>query len=148
MKQEKTSHSQTKPETAVRIDKWLWAARFYRTRTTAKEAIDGGKVHFQGERVKVSKEVRLGMEFTIRQGFEEKTVVVTALSIIRGNATAAQLLYEETPASIAKRELFQAARKLSNLARPDHRPNKHERQQLQRFKNTHNSNRDEIIDDF
>lgn len=142
------SNAQSKPETTVRIDKWLWAARFYRTRTTAKDAIDGGKVHFQGERVKVSKDVRIGMEFTIRQGFEEKTVVVTALSVIRGNATAAQLLYEETPASIAKRELFQAARKLSNLARPDHRPNKHERQQLQRFKNTHSPNRDEIIDDF
>ena len=150
MKQEKTSqtNAHSKPETAVRIYKWLWAARFYRTRTTAKDAIDGGKVHFQGERVKVSKEVRLGMEFTIRQGFEEKTVVVTALSVIRGNATSAQLLYEETPASIAKRELFQAARKLSNLARPDHRPNKHERQQLQKFKNAHSPNRDEIIDDF
>lgn len=148
MKSEKSTPSQIKSETAVRIDKWLWAARFYRTRTTAKEAIDGGKVHFQGERVKVSKEVRLGMEFTIRQGFEEKTVIVTALSSIRGNATAAHLLYEETPASIAKRELYQVARKLSNLARPDHRPNKHERQQLQRFKNTHNAHRDEIIDDF
>ena len=146
MKQEKTTHAQPKPETAVRIDKWLWAARFYRTRTTAKDAIDGGKVHFQGERVKVSKEVRIGMELTIRQGFEEKTVVVTALSAIRGNATAAQLLYEETPASIAKRELFQAARKLSNLARPDHRPNKHERQQLQRFQEK-NSSRDDQFDD-
>lgn len=146
MKQEKTTHAQPKPETAVRIDKWLWAARFYRTRTTAKDAIDGGKVHFQGERVKVSKEVRIGMELTIRQGFEEKTVVVKALSAIRGNATAAQLLYEETPASIAKRELFQAARKLSNLARPDHRPNKHERQQLQRFQEK-NSSRDDQFDD-
>ena len=149
MKQEKTSNnSSLKPETTVRIDKWLWAARFYRTRTTAKDAIDGGKVHHHGDRVKVSKDVRIGMEFTIRQGFEEKTVVVTALSVVRGNATAAQLLYEETPASIAKRELYQAARKLSNLARPDHRPTKHERQQLQRFKNTHDSNRQETIDDF
>jgi len=149
MKQEKTSNnSSLKPETTVRIDKWLWAARFYRTRTTAKDAIDGGKVHHHGDRVKVSKDVRIGMEFTIRQGFEEKTVVVTALSVVRGNATAAQLLYEETPASIAKRELYQAARKLSNLARPDHRPTKHERQQLQRFKDTHDSNRQETIDDF
>lgn len=146
MKQEKTTHGQLKPETTVRIDKWLWAARFYRTRTTAKDAIDGGKVHFQGERVKVSKDVRIGMELTIRQGFEEKTVIVTALSAVRGNAAAAQLLYEETPASIAKRELFQAARKLSNLARPDHRPNKHERQQLQRFQEK-NSSRDEKFDD-
>ncbi len=146
MKQEKSSQNQLKNETAVRIDKWLWAARFYRTRTTAKDAIDGGKVHFQGERVKVSKEIRVGMELTIRQGFEEKTVVITALSAVRGNATVAQLLYAETPASIAKRELFQAARKLSNLARPDHRPNKHERQQLQRFQNR-NSFNDDILDD-
>jgi ribosome-associated heat shock protein Hsp15 len=147
-KQENSNHTQTqsKPETAIRIDKWLWAARFYRTRTTAKDAIDGGKVHFQGERVKVSKEIRIGMELTIRQGFEEKTVIITGLSAVRGNATAAQLLYEETPASIAKRELYQAARKLSNLARPDHRPNKHERQQLQRFQDK-SSSRDDIIDD-
>lgn len=142
------SKHQSKPEIAIRIDKWLWAARFYRTRTTAKDAIDGGKVHFKGERVKVSKEIRIGMELTIRQGFEEKTVVITALSAVRGNATAAQLLYEETPASIAKRELFQVARKLSNLAKPDHRPSKHERQQLQRFKKYHDSNRDEVIDDL
>lgn len=147
-KQEKSNHThtQSKPETAIRIDKWLWAARFYRTRTTAKDAIDGGKVHFQGERVKVSKEIRIGMELTLRQGFEEKTVVITGLSTVRGNATAAQLLYEETAASIAKRELYQAASKLSNLARPDHRPNKHERQQLQRFQNK-NALHDDILDD-
>jgi ribosome-associated heat shock protein Hsp15 len=129
----KQSNPQENHLLAMRVDKWLWAARFYRTRTTAKEAIDGGKVHHQGERVKVSKEIRVGMELTIRQGFEEKTVVITGLTAVRGNATAAQVLYEETPASIARRELFQAARKMSNLARPDHRPNKHERQQLKRF---------------
>lgn len=148
MKQDKSSNLQTKSESIVRIDKWLWAARFYRTRTTAKEAIDGGKVHHQGERVKVSKEVRIGMELTIRQGFEEKTVIVKELSTIRGNATAAQVLYEETPASIARRELFQAARKLSNLARPDHRPNKHERQQLQRFQERNNIHHERFNDDF
>jgi ribosome-associated heat shock protein Hsp15 len=148
MKKENVSNSQSKHESAIRIDKWLWAARFYRTRTTAKEAIDGGKVHFQGERVKVSKEIRVGMELTIRQGFEEKTVIIKALTAIRGNATAAQILYEETPASIAKRELFQAARKLSNLARPDHRPNKHERQQLQRFQDQNVYDHKKADDDF
>jgi len=148
MKQDKSSNLQTKSESIVRIDKWLWAARFYRTRTTAKEAIDGGKVHYQGERVKVSKEVRIGMELTIRQGFEEKTFIVKELSTIRGNATAAQVLYEETPASVARRELFQAARKLSNLARPDHRPNKHERQQLQRFQERNNILHERFNDDF
>jgi ribosome-associated heat shock protein Hsp15 len=133
---------------AIRIDKWLWAARFYRTRTAAKEAIDGGKVHFQGERVKVSKEIRLGMELTIRQGFEEKTIVIKELTAIRGNATAAQVLYEETPTSIARRQLFQAARKISNLARPDHRPNKHERQQLQRFQDNNSNYHTKENEDF
>jgi ribosome-associated heat shock protein Hsp15 len=152
MKQKNTSKSDqstsSNHESAIRIDKWLWAARFYRTRTTAKEAIDGGKVHFQGERVKVSKEIRIGMELTIRQGFDEKIIVIKGISAIRGNATAAQVLYEETPTSIARRELFQAARKLSNLARPDHRPNKHERQQLQRFQNKNSIYHDKTNDDF
>ena len=133
MKQSNSAANDIVAGPAVRIDKWLWAARFYRTRTLAKEAIEGGKVHFQGERVKVSKEIRMGMELTIRQGFDEKNIVITALSVTRGNAIAANLLYQETEASIARRELMNAARKLSNQARPDHRPNKHERQQLQRF---------------
>jgi ribosome-associated heat shock protein Hsp15 len=152
MKQKNTPKSEqstsSNHESAIRIDKWLWAARFYRTRTTAKEAIDGGKVHYQGERVKVSKEIRIGMELTIRQGFEEKTIVIKGLTAIRGNATAAQVLYEETPTSIARRELYQAARKLSNLARPDHRPNKHERQQLQRFQKINSIHHDQSTDDF
>ncbi len=133
MKPSNSPVNDTNSGNAVRIDKWLWAARFYRTRTLAKEAIEGGKVHFHGERVKVSKEIRVGMELTIRQGFDEKIIVITALSSTRGNAAAAQILYQETEASIARRELMNTARKLSNQARPDHRPNKHERQQLQRF---------------
>ncbi len=120
-------------ESSVRIDKWLWAARFYRTRSLAKDAIEGGKVHCQGDRVKVSKELRIGMTLQIRQGFEEKVVTVTALSVVRSNATHAQTLYVETDESIARRELMRIARQTSNLARPDHRPNKHERQQLNRL---------------
>ncbi|WP_410211394.1 RNA-binding S4 domain-containing protein [Aquirhabdus sp.] len=145
MKPSHASSNDSSTSSAVRIDKWLWAARFYRTRTLAKEAIEGGKVHFQGERVKVSKEIRVGMELTIRQGFDEKTVQIASLSVMRGNATAAQHLYQETEASIARRELMNAARKLSNQARPDHRPNKHERQQLQRFQQ--NSTRDHSFDE-
>jgi ribosome-associated heat shock protein Hsp15 len=118
---------------SMRIDKWLWAARFFKTRSTAKDAIEGGKVHHQGERVKVSKDIRAGMEITIRQGFEEKTVVVQALSEVRGGAPQAQLLYQETEESIAKRELYATQRKLSNLARPDHRPTKRDRRQIHRF---------------
>ena len=108
----------------MRVDKWLWAARFFKTRSIAKAAIEGGKVHHNNERVKVSKDVRIGMELTIQQGIERKTVVVKALSSMRGPAPVAQQLYEETPVSIARRELIASQRKLHNLARPDHRPSK------------------------
>lgn len=118
---------------SMRIDKWLWAARFFKTRSIAKEAIEGGKVHHQGDRVKVSKEIRVGMELTIRQGLEEKTVLIQALSEVRGGAPQAQLLYQETEQSIAKREVYATQRKLSNLARPDHRPSKRDRRQIHRF---------------
>lgn len=120
----------------VRADKWLWAARFYRTRSLAKDAIEGGKVHCDGQRVKVSKEVKIGMEFTVRQGFEEKTVIVKALSEVRGPATTAQLLYEETPESVARRAHEAEQRKAQNLAYPDHRPNKKERRQIHKFQDS------------
>lgn len=119
---------------SMRIDKWLWAARFFKTRSIAKHAIEGGKVHHNSDRVKVSREVRIGMELTIQQGFEKKTVVVKALSAIRGGAPAAQLLYEETEASIVKRELLSSQRKLHNLARPDHRPSKKDRRDISKFR--------------
>ncbi len=122
----------------VRLDKWLWAARFYRTRSLAKQAIEGGKVHFEGSRVKTSKEISVGDELTIRQGsataMTEKTVVVKDLSVQRGNATLAQNLYEETEESLKRREYFAEQRKLANLARPDTKPNKKQRRDLQRFK--------------
>ena len=118
----------------MRIDKWLWAARFFKTRSIAKNAIEGGKVHHNGERVKVSKEVRIGMELTIQQGFERKTIVIKALSGNRGAAPIAQLLYKETEVSIAKRELLATQRKLHNLARPEHRPSKKDRRQISKFK--------------
>lgn len=122
----------------VRLDKWLWAARFFRTRSLAKKAIEGGKVHFAGSRVKTSKEICVGDELTIRQGsasaMTEKTVIVKDLSSQRGNATIAQTLYEETEESINRREYFTEQRKLANLARPDTKPNKKQRRDLQRFK--------------
>ena len=117
-----------------RIDKWLWAARFFKTRSLAKAAIEGGKVHHQNERVKVSKEVRIGMQFTIQQGFDKKTVTVLGLSAQRGAAPIAQTLYEETTESVAKRELMASERKLHNLAKPDHRPSKKDRRQIHKFK--------------
>jgi ribosome-associated heat shock protein Hsp15 len=124
------------PQERVRIDKWLWAARFYRTRSLAKEAIEGGKVHCDGQRVKVSKEVKVGMLLEVRQGFDEKTVRVKALSEVRGPASVAQQLYEETPESLAAREQLQANRRAQNLAHPDQRPSKKDRRQIHRFKDS------------
>ena len=118
----------------MRIDKWLWAARFFKTRSIAKNAIEGGKVHQNGERVKVSREIRVGMELTIAQGIEKKTVIVKALSDVRSPAPVAQLLYDETEVSLAKRELLASQRKLHNLARPDHRPSKKDRRDIGKFK--------------
>lgn len=119
---------------AMRIDKWLWAARFFKTRSITKAAIEGGKVHHNNERVKVSRDVRIGMQLTIQQGFDKKTVVVKALSSVRGGAPIAQQLYEETTESIERRELHASQRKLHNLARPDHRPSKKDRRDINRFK--------------
>lgn len=122
----------------IRLDKWLWAARFYRTRTLAKQAIESGRVHYAGSRVKTSKEISVGDELTIRQGsataMTEKTVVVEALTAQRGNATAAQVLYSETEESEERRAYYAEQRKLANLARPDNKPNKKQRRDLHRFK--------------
>lgn len=125
-------------ENKVRIDKWLWAARFFRTRSLAKKAIEGGKVHMDGSRVKTSKEIGVGDSITIRQGsatvMSEKTVVVQALSIQRGNANQAQSLYEETDESKSRRAYYAEQRQLANLARPDSKPNKKQRRELHRLK--------------
>ncbi len=118
----------------MRIDKWLWAARFFKTRSIAKNAIEGGKVHHNGERVKVSREVRVGMELTIQQGIDKKTVVIKELSDVRGPAPVPQKLYEETEVSITRRELIASQRKLHNLARPDHRPSKKDRRDISKFR--------------
>ncbi|MDE1168538.1 MAG: S4 domain-containing protein [Pseudomonas sp.] len=118
----------------VRLDKWLWAARFYKTRALAKAAIESGKVHCRGERCKPGKEPRLGDEFEVRAGFDERTVVVKALSIVRRGAPEAQLLYAETEASIAKREAAAAMRKAGSLGvTTDGRPTKKQRRQLHQF---------------
>lgn len=132
------NHEQQSP-TKVRADKWLWAARFFRTRTLAKEAIEGGKVHMNGQKIKTSKELQIGDTLTIRQGHataqEQKTIVIKALSENRGNATIAQTLYDETDESIATREFFAEQRKLQNLARPSTKPDKKQRRDIEKFKN-------------
>ena len=115
----------------VRLDKWLWAARFYKTRALAKAAIESGKVHCRGERCKPGKEPRVGDEFVLRTGFDEPTVVVTALSVVRRGAPEAQALYEETAQSLARREQAAALRKAGALGvSTDGRPTKKQRRQL------------------
>ncbi|KAB0653545.1 RNA-binding protein [Acinetobacter bohemicus] len=128
---------------SMRVDKWLWAARFFKTRSISKAAIEGGKVHHNSERVKVSKEIRVGMELTIQQGFDRKTILIKALSAIRGAAPIAQQLYAETEVSIARRELLATQRKLHNLARPEHRPSKKDRRQISKFKQDNNQQSDQ-----
>ena len=130
-------HSQREEEKeAVRLDKWLWAARFYKTRTLAKEMIDGGKVHYNGQRSKPNKIVEVGATLKIRQGSDEKEIVVLALSTQRRGAPEAQLLYRETEQSIANREKLAMARKMHALSmpHPDRRPDKKERRDLLKFK--------------
>lgn len=132
--------SKQEPLSKVRADKWLWAARFFRTRTLAKEAIESGKVQMNGSKIKVSRELQIGDVLTIRQGhatrLEEKTVTILALSENRGNATIASALYAESEESQAQRAFFAEQRKLMNLARPDTKPDKKQRRDLQKLKNS------------
>lgn len=119
----------------IRLDKWLWAARFYKTRSLASEAIKGGKVSVNNARAKPSREVETGDRLVLRQGYDEKTVVVLALSDKRGSATAAQQLYQETEESLQKREKEKELRKLSAAQRAhgEGRPSKRERRLIHRF---------------
>lgn len=123
--------------TRVRIDKWLWAARFYKTRSLAKQAIDGGKVHIDGSRVKPSKDIQLDMLLTITQSHIQKQVLVTGLSERRRGAPEAAELYQETPESLKKREEQALERKAAGLSASQHdaRPNKKQRRQIHRFVN-------------
>lgn len=119
---------------SVRLDKWLWAARFFKTRMLAKKAIEGGKVHANGEACKVSRQVRVGEELRIRQGFDEKMVVVVALSEIRRTATDAALLYEETKESLQRREEAALMRKAEGPKQAKvGRPTKKDRRKIIKF---------------
>ena len=118
--------------TTVRLDKWLWAARFFKTRSLASEAVDTGKVKVGGERVKPARSLRVGDELAIDNGFDTWDVAVLGLSDKRGAASVARLLYRETPASIARREQLAEERKL--FREPGTtikgRPTKRDRRQL------------------
>ena len=120
----------------LRLDKWLWAARFFKTRSLAKAAIEGGKVHLAGHRVKVSKEISVGDTLQIRQGWDEKVVEVLQLSDQRRGAPEAQLLYRESEDSVRRREEAAAARKAAGgmIDRPAQRPTKKQRRQIRGFR--------------
>jgi len=117
----------------VRIDKWLWAARFFKTRGLATEMVNGGHVQLNGERVKPSKTVACGDEMTILREQERFVVTVTGLAEKRGSPAVARTLYEEHEASIASREQERQKRKLHAAAAPKKRPDKKARRQIIRF---------------
>jgi ribosome-associated heat shock protein Hsp15 len=120
----------------IRLDKWLWAARFYKTRNIAKEAIDGGKVHLNGQRCKPGKEPKVGDMLKLRTGWDEKVVIVRELSDKRQKAELAQQLYEETSESIQARETSAEQRKAMRGAtpRPERRPDKKQRRDIMKQK--------------
>lgn len=123
------------PAAAVRLDKWLWAARFFKTRGLAKQAIEGGKVHYNGQRSKVSRGVEVGALLLIRQGWDDVEVEVKGLSEQRLGAPLARLLYAETPAS-SERRARRAAERQAGAGAPvsTERPNKRQRRLIHRFK--------------
>ncbi|MGB1200436.1 RNA-binding protein [Colwellia sp. M166] len=132
----KPNVNDTEINQSTRLDKWLWAARFYKTRAIAKQMIDGGKVFYNGQRSKSGKAVAIGDRITIRQGFEEKQVTVIALADRRRDATFAQTLYQETQASIETREKNSLARQQGILLSPasDSKPDKKQRRQIRHLK--------------
>ncbi len=119
----------------VRIDKWLWAARFYKTRSLASKAVSGGHVHVNGNRIKPARNVLIGETLVIRKGTLEFEILIVALSQRRGPAVQAQTLYEETSLSIKKREEEKEQRKFfkGSIVTPSKRPNKRDRRKIRKF---------------
>lgn len=126
----------TVSDDAVRVDKWLWAARFFKTRSLAAEAVSGGKVHVNGQRIKPARRVHTGDSLRIRRAGTEFVVTVRAVSERRGPAREAQVLYEETEESARKRADETAARKARHASTPspDRRPSKRERREIMRLR--------------
>lgn len=120
----------------VRLDKWLWAARFYKTRSLARQMIEGGKVDYNGTRAKPSKIVEVGASIKLLQGNARREIIVLKISGVRGPASVAQTLYEETLESIQKREEAIRLNKMASLMviRTEGKPNKKERRALLSFK--------------
>lgn len=120
----------------MRLDKWLWAARFYKTRSIATDAVDGGKVKVNGAAAKPAKEVKPGDRLQVRAGEQDWEIVVKGLNEQRRPAPEAQLLYEETPESQQRRAQAAELRRLAPTPDGDHRgrPTKRDRRQLSRFR--------------
>nr|WP_240734024.1 S4 domain-containing protein [Dyella soli] len=121
---------------SVRADVWLWAARFFRTRSLAKQAIEGGKVDLNGHGCKPAKAVHVGDRLVLGRGEERLEVEVLGLSEQRGPASVAQALYRESDASVAQREAAKAQRKLVGAMAPPGRPDKQARRELRRLKDS------------
>jgi len=123
---------------SIRLDKWLWAARFFKTRSLASDAIGGGKVHVNEQRVKSSKEVKIGAVLDISKEGLRWQVTITALSAQRRAAKDAVLMYQEDTESLAKREqqilVLREQRALSGFTPPEHKPNKKDRRLIHCFK--------------
>ena len=126
-------------ESKIRLDKWLWACRFYKTRALSKAAIESGKVHYQGKKSKPGKIIQVGELVKLRQGHDEKTLIIVELSDKRQSAPVAQTLYNETDESILKRAEITQLRKLSAPLTTG-RPDKKQRRMIHRFKNVHDYN--------
>ena len=124
-------------DSSVRLDKWLWAARFFKTRSVARDSVSGGKVHLNGNRVKPSRSISAGDELRIQRGEEEFIITVVEPSMRRGPATVARTLYEESEENRSRREKLAEERKLErqkHLTR-ERRPDKRQRRKIIRFKN-------------
>jgi len=119
----------------TRLDKWLWAARFFKTRTLAQAAIEGGKVHLEGSRSKPGHSLQEGAQLEIRVGMDVYEVTVKALSEKRGPASAARLLYEETEAGKIRRLAAAEERKAAAMTEPtrEGKPNKYQRRRIQQL---------------
>ncbi len=124
-------------ESSVRLDKWLWAARFFKTRSVAREAVSGGKVHLNGNRAKPGRTINTGDELRIQRGEEEFVITIVEPSTRRGPATVARTLYEESDESRVRREKLVEERKLERQqhATREQRPDKRQRRNIVRFKN-------------
>lgn len=124
-------------DSSVRLDKWLWAARFFKTRSIAREAVSGGKVHLNGNRAKPGRTLNIGDELRIQRGEDEYNITITELTVRRGPAAIARTLYEESEESRTRREQLAEERKLEHQksAARVRRPDKRERRKIVRFKN-------------